>query len=565
MRTPVFVGLIELEQQPWVDVGALVLAHQLSVPGHRVVVIDGDPCSAYLSSWARTLPDQGAALLPLLSRWMSPSDVTPATDAVAELLQDDAIGPIGVMRAADGDRERRPVAPSARSVMNARESLDKLQVNGEPADVVIVRLPPLSSPLGVALAANLCDVLVPILSPTPGELNRSMKALNQVGALRGEGLVLFPVEMSDEEPWDASINQALWLHALRAMPMSRVRPWPKGQPRLERVFQVSAALRDDFRDVADALLLQLDLAHPDAVEHVMRADALQDGQGAYHGFARMLELDAPEALRFYGEVLAKRSATRKSTVEALRAMVDSPRCDADDIAWGFKYAIQKFRPAEPDKLSEFMYSLGLRLLEALRMGNIEEGENRLRIDVADAVLKCADYRASIKQSVEGMDLQAEHMLLAAARKLGEPQEALRLALVLSDHAERVKHSRNAELAMDLVRLGLGADREPVVLLRAACDVLAPFLPAQDNPHVLLQHREYAMALLPLDPGVAHYNLIYSWTYALDKERALDHFIHLGEVNIELLRLAAKDQTLRDFFLGIGTPDFFNAVPKKDES
>ena len=565
MRTPVFVGLIELEQQPWVDVGALVLAHQLSLPGHRVVVIDGDPCSAYLSDWARALPKQGAALLPLLSSWAAPSDVTPATEAVAALLNDDPLGPIGVMRAVDEARERRPVTPTARSVVNARESLNKLQVDGEPVDVVIVRLPPLSSPLGVALAANLCDVLVPLLEPTPSAMNRAMRALNEVGALRGEGLALFPVEISDSEPWDISINQAMWLAALRAVPMSRARPWPKGQPRLEGVFQVSAALRDDFRDVADALLLQLDLAHPDAVEHVMRAEALTDAKGAYDGFARMLELDAAEALRFFGSVLATRASTRRSAVEALRAMVDSPKCDADDIAWGFRYTIQKFRPAEPDVLAEFMHSLGQRLLEALRQGLIENDPNFLRINVADAVLKCADYRASIKQSVEGMDDQAELMLLAAARHLASPDEAMRLAVVLSHHAQRAKHSRNAELALDLVQLGLGANREPVVLLRAACDVLGRFIPARDNPTVLLQHREYALALLPLDPSAAHYNLIYSWTYAQNKERALDHFLQLGEVNIERLRLAAKDSTLSDFFFGIGTPNFFNAVPKKDDS
>jgi hypothetical protein len=40
---------------------------------------------------------------------------------------------------------------------------------------------------------------------------------------------------------------------------------------------------------------------------------------------------------------------------------------------------------------------------------------------------------------------------------------------------------------------------------------------------------------------------------------------LGEVDIERFRLAAKDPTLREFFRDIGTPNFFNAVPKKDES
>lgn len=33
MRSPVFVGLIELEQQPWLDVGALVVAQQLGSRG----------------------------------------------------------------------------------------------------------------------------------------------------------------------------------------------------------------------------------------------------------------------------------------------------------------------------------------------------------------------------------------------------------------------------------------------------------------------------------------------------------------------------------------------------
>lgn len=561
MRSPVFVGLIELDPQPWVDIGALVVAQQLALPGHRVVVIDADPCSAMLTSWARGAAASGAALWPLIGGW-APDELRSCSRAVAELLQDEESGPIGVMCATEDAPERRPPAPSARSIRGARERLGRLRLDGEPVEIVLVRLPPLSVPLGVALAANLCDALVPILPPTPAALGRGMRALNEVGALRGEPLRLYPVELCADEPWAPA--EALWLAALRVLPVGRVRPWPSAEPRLAGVPRATSAQRDDLRDLADTLLLQLDLAHPDAVEHVMRADALGDGQGAYDGFARMLAQDPPEALRFFGEVLAKRASTRKSAVEALRAMVDSPRIDAEDLAWAFKYAIQKFRPEEPDPLAAFMHQLGERLLEAQRHGLIEEGQTRLQIDVADALLKHADYLQSIGQPTDGLELRAEHMLLAVAPKVTEPQEALRLAVVLSHHAERARHSRNAALAMMLLRRGLGAKREPVVLLNKACDVLGPFLVAGDDPAVLAQHREYATALLPLDPGAAHYNLIYSFTYAGDKEQAYRHFALLAEADPDRFRLAALDPTLRAFFDGIGTPDFFNAVPKKDK-
>ena len=565
MRTPVFVGLIELEQQPWVDVGALVLAHQLSVPGHRVVVIDGDPCSAYLSDWARALPGQGAALLPLLHNWMLPSEVALATQAVADLVHDEPMGDIGVMRAADDAPERRPAAPSARAVRSLRSTLSGLTLDGEPVDIVLVRLAPLSSNFGTALAANLCDVLVPIVEPTPSALRRASDALVRVSALRGEPLPVFPVEMSTEDPWDANANKALWLTLLRLMPMSRARPWPVGRPRLERVFRLTPELTSDFRDLADALLLQLDLAHPVPEEHVMRGDALDDAQGVYDGFARMLEEDAPVAIKFYYDTLAQRGSTRKSTVAALRAMDHSPKCDYDDVAWGFKYAIQKFRPAEPDALAEYMNELGERLLASLRAGLVEDGKTRLLIDVADAMLKCANYRAHIKQPVEELARRAERLLLEAAGEVTKPEDSIRLAYVLGHHARLAAHARHVDLAIDLLKLGVDANCTSIQYRRWWIDVVAAFLLIDYNEALGIEFRGVATSLLKEDARYAQHNLMFCWALAGNKEKAIEHLWLLGDVNLDAFKEAFANPTLNALFLGIATPDFYNAVPKKDES
>jgi hypothetical protein len=565
MRTPVFVGLIELEQQPWVDVGALVLAHQLSVPGHRVVVIDGDPCSAYLSSWARTLPDQGAALLPLMHNWMLPSELPPATQAVADLVHDEPMGEVGVMRATDAAPERRPVAPSARAVRTLRNTLSSLTLGGEPVDIVVVRLAPLSSNFGTALAANLCDVLIPIIEPTPSAMRRASDALVRVSALRGERLPVFPVEMSADDVWDANTHKALWLTLMRLMPMSRARPWPPGQPRLEHVFRLTHELASDFRDLADALLLQLDLAHPIAEEHVMRGDALDDAQSVYDGFGRMLEEDAPVAIKFYAEVLAQNGATRKSTVAALRAMDHSPKCDYDDMAWGFKYAIQKFRPAEPDVLAEYMNELGERLLASLRAGLIEDGKTRLLIDVADAMLKCANYRATLQQPTEELSQRAERLLLQAAGEVAEPSDSLRLAYVFGHHARLVKHARHLDLALDLLKLGVETPCTSIQYRRWWIDVVAAFLLIQYNDALGAEFREVATSLLKEDPRYAQHNLMFGWALAGNKEKAIEHLWLLGDVSLEAFKKAFSNPTLNALFLGVATPDFYNAVPKKDES
>ena len=565
MRTPVFVGLIELEQQPWVDVGALVLAHQLSVPGHRVVVIDGDPCSAYLSDWVRALPEQGAALLPLLHNWMSPTEVTPATQALADLVHDEPMGDIGVMRAADDAFERRPVAPSARAVRTLRKTLAGLTLGGEPVDIVLVRLAPLSSNFGTALAANLCDVLIPIIEPTPSALRRASDALVRVSALRGEPLPIFPVEMSTEDPWDVNTNKALWLTLLRLMPMSRARPSPIGQPRLEHVFRLTRELASDFRDLADALLLQLDLAHPNAEEHVMRGDALNDAQGVYDGFGRMLEEDAPVAIKFYYDVLAQKGSTRKSTVAALRAMDHSPKCDYDDVAWGFKYAIQKFRPAEPDALAEYMNELGECLLASLRAGLVEDGKTRLLIDVADAMLKCANYREHIKQPVEELAGRAERLLLEAAGEVTKPEDSIRLAYVLSLHADLIKDARHAELAYHFLVLSFNGDLNVDQVRLSALDVLGRLADISRDPIFISRHRQLAESLASQFPGYAHVNLILSWTFSDDKRKATRHLAMLGATDYDKFEKALEDPTLKPYLKDIGTPEFYNAVPKKDES
>jgi hypothetical protein len=423
----------------------------------------------------------------------------------------------------------------------------------------------LSSNFGTALAANLCDVLIPIVEPTPSALRRASDALLRVSALRGEPLPVFPVEMSAADPWDANTNKSLWLTLLRLMPMSRARPWPLGQPRLEHVFRLTNELASDFRDLADALLLQLNLAHPIAEEHVMRGDALNDAQGVYDGFARMLEEDAPVAIKFYADVLAKKGATRNSTVAALRAMDHSPKCDYDDVAWGFKYAVQKFRPAEPDALAEYLNELGERLLASLRAGLVEDGKTRLLIDVADAMLKCANYREHIKQPTDELARRAERLLLEAAGEVSKPEDLIRLAYVIALHAEVVKDARHAELAYHFLVLSFNSDLNADQVRLTALDVLVRLADISRDPLFISRHRQLAESLASRYPGYAHVNLILSWTFSDDKRKATRHLAMLGAVDFDKFEKALEDPTLKPYLKGIGTPDFYNAVPKKDES
>jgi hypothetical protein len=101
MSAPLIIGLTELEQQPWADVGAMVMAHALGSYGYRVVLLDADPCSAVLGHWGATLPQSGPSLLGLMRSWMVGFATVPATAEVLEILQDAELpGDIGFVRAA---------------------------------------------------------------------------------------------------------------------------------------------------------------------------------------------------------------------------------------------------------------------------------------------------------------------------------------------------------------------------------------------------------------------------------------------------------------------------------
>lgn len=565
MSAPLLIGLTELDQQPWADVGALLLAHAWASFGYRVVLIDGDPASAMLSGWTHTLPDDGPALTTLLRDWAAGVVCTPATDAVLALLRDEAVsGEIGVMRASDHGPEDRDLAPTARAVRAARRALLRAFVSDERADIVLVRLPPLSTHLGVTFAANLVDVLVPMVPPTAEALHRADAALSQAQSLRGADQLVIPVELSAAGVWRREQTEALWLHHLRLVPALRVRPPGDiaGRP--------LASLVEDMQAIADAVRLQTRLAHPNPTEQVWESDALDDGPGAYSGFMRLLREHPAEALDFFKKSLATNGATRRSAVEALRAMVDYGQLSEERIAWAFRYAVQRFRPAEPDPLSAYMVEVGRRLLEGVREEVIHARRTRVLIDVASALVQHVVYLNKLERPVGELPREAELLLLEAAGDASEAEgpeavgDLMWLAVVLSRHAYVVGHTRHAELAMDLIQIGMSKGRAIEQAQRAALDVLWSFQTAALDPVVWAKHKALAESMLKTDPGYAHYNLIAVWAFAGDKEQASEHFRLLGVVDPARFMLALKDPTLKEFYLGIGTPEFFNAVPMKDD-
>lgn len=567
MSAPLLIGLTELDQQPWADVGALLLAHAWASFGYRVVLIDGDPASAMLSGWTHTLPDDGPALMTLLRDWAAGVVCTPATDAVLTLLRDEAVsGEIGVMRASDDGAADRELAPSARAVRAARRALLRAFVLEERADIVLVRLPPLSTHLGVTFAANLVDVLVPMIAPTAEALHRADAALSQAQSLRGAEQLVLPVELSAVGHWRREATEALWLHHLSLVPALRVRPPQPGAV----AGRPLASLVEDMQALADAVRLQTRLAHPDAKEQVWESDALEDGPGAYSGFMRLLREHPSEALEFFTKSLSGKGATRRSTVEALRAMVDYGQLSEERIAWAFRYAVQRFRPEEPDPLSGYMVEVGRRLLEGVREEIIHVRRTRVLIDVASALVQHVVYLNKQERPVGELPREAELLLLEAAGDASEADgpeavgDLMWLADVLSRHAQIVGHTRHAELATDLIQIAMSKGRSLGQARRTALDVLWSFQTAAQDQAIWRQHKALAESMLTSDPGYAHYNLIAVWAFAGDKEQASEHLRLLGVVDPELFMSALKDPTLKEYYLGIGTPEFFNAVPMKDD-
>ena len=565
MSAPVIIGLTELEQQPWADVGAIVMAHALGSYGYRVVLMDGDPCSAVLGQWGATLPQEGPSLLRLMRSWMMGFVTAPATDEVLEILQDAEIpGDVGFVRAADAPMTERPGAPTPRAVQAARDALRRSLVARERAQVVIVRLPPLSTALGLSLAAQLVDVLVPLV---PQDALRGVAlALSQVMSLRGAALRVLPVEVNRAEDWSPEDAEEAWLGLTQLVPIARVRPAILVESADDGRIGLPMSLAEDFTLLTDAVREAIRLPHPDAVEQVWEADAREDGPAAYAGFMRLIEADPAEAMRFFKKSLAGRGATRRSAVEALRAMVDSGVVGDEGIAEAFKYVVQKFRIAEPDSLAEYVSEIGERLLSMLRAGTLRASAPRLLTDVADARLSVAIYRETCGQSVRGLQDEAESLLMEASRFVETQAEVMRLAEALGRHARAAKHGRNVDLAVYLVLKGMQQGVAQPQAERSILDVLWFFVVGSGEPRIVQRLKLTAESVFATNPGYAHYYLALHSGFLNDRREAIKHMGLLSQADYDRYEKAHEDPDIREYvYCELGTPHFFSTAPMRGKT
>ncbi|MBK7758034.1 MAG: hypothetical protein IPI35_16875 [Deltaproteobacteria bacterium] len=251
-------------------------------------------------------------------------------------------------------------------------------------------------------------------------------ALSQVLSLRGAELPVLPVEVNAAADWSAEDAEDEWLSLTRLVPIARVHPAIIVQSADDDRIGLPIAVAEDFTALADAVREHTRLPHPDAQEQVWEADAREDGPAAYAGFMRLIEADVAGAQRFFKASLAGRGATRRSAVEAMRAMVDSGVVGEEGIAEAFKYVVQKFRPEEPDALAEYVNEVGRELLSALRAGALTARTPRVLIDVADAGVSAAVYRQKVGQSVGALLDEAEALLVEASREVKATAEIVRL-------------------------------------------------------------------------------------------------------------------------------------------
>ena len=560
---PAVIGVSELNPQSWVGVGVLAVAQQLALVGHQVVVLDADPLSELITPWDTPSGAEGPPMDVLLTQWFRGLRPTVITEPLARLLRDEpGLGAVGFVRATDQAPERRPTPPTARALRLMREALNNLHLDGERVDVVLVRLPPLSTALGVALGANLIDVLVPLAEPTAAEVRQLQRALQRLITLRGERPVVVPVEITDDDERDPAKTEPLWLAGLALVPICAVRPSLEYPAPAAHHLAAAPELVPDFRDLADALRLQLSLPHPFGQERLWEADALNDANGAYAAFLSLIEEDAIEALRFFGDSLSGRGATRATAVESLRAMVESGRYDDDDLAWALRYVVQRFRLEERDPRAEFLLSLATRLLRSADAGLIPERLPRLHIDVAEAMLHAAHYRDG--RGERGFELlpDAERLLMRAGLEVREPGDILRFVAALGLHARVSGKDHHCEMALSFIRLVMTSYLNPAQARRRALDVLNDFYMASKDKTLQKQHKALAESIVHESPAYAHYNLILAFARLGDKFTAADHLIALGKVDPERFRMVFEDPDMDVFIEGAGHPDFYSPGPKR---
>ena len=69
----------------------------------------------------------------------------------------------------------------------------------------------------------------------------------------------------------------------------------------------------------------------------------------FDGFGQLLLDNKDEALEFYRKTMAVVEGSRVAVVQAVRAVAESPVCDVNNLAYVFRYAIQKFRLIQQQK------------------------------------------------------------------------------------------------------------------------------------------------------------------------------------------------------------------------
>ena len=546
---PLVIGLSSLKRAAWCAELVAHVAHDWAMMGYTVAVVDGDPWGAAPDGWAADEPGDHT-----LSELLDGA-VIGVNTALASIAMSAALGEVipcgslGLMLAR-GDKAP-PEAPTARSVLFAREALHRALVGFQRADVVLVRLPPLCEPVGQALAANLVDVLVPLLSPL--ELPHAAPFLARSASMQATDHPVLPVELS-ANPIDVS----LWRAFLGQGPAAQLRIGRGASEDGDELRALVSAFSDFLRPHAA-------LAHPEPTEQILEADALEQSEGAYAGFRRLLARDVDDAMRFFRDTLAGRSATLRSAAEALRAM-DDAAIRPELLAYGLRYVVQKFRVAEPDPLSGFVRELGERLLAAGRLEPLNDRVTRLKIEVACAMVNHARYLDSVGAHDPDLPQAANRLLLEATEEVERstklPGACLRLGEGFARHGMYCGHSRNAELALNLIALAEQRGVDTLIARQAALDALWAFIEGERNPVLMRLQFRLANDLMALDASYAHYYLAPAWTQAGDKVRALEHFVQLTILAPERMKMAWVDPMYKEFFHGAATPHFYKSARKK---
>lgn len=221
MLAPKLIGFASETSWYGLPYGVLVTAGVWAAQGLRVLVVDAEPADLALTSLAHAQPQRGSqgAFVDLLRDrgvWPSAVDVSETLRAVLD--QGKLLGSVSVVPAYDNMPSRRPAAPGASVVRAARDRLQRVELGGRVADVVLVSLPPLDSPFGVAVAANLLDALVLITSAKAPALRRAGRSLAELGARRGEAMPVHLCERMGAQGREDARDDAAWLHHLKALP-----------------------------------------------------------------------------------------------------------------------------------------------------------------------------------------------------------------------------------------------------------------------------------------------------------------------------------------------------------